>query len=105
MTLLILSMRNLKTTINSHKKYNTTTKPLNQNKMKAVLKFNLPDDQHEFDMAVQGGKMYLALWDISKELRTLWKYEELSEEEWNMVERIRDKFYEILDDNQIKLDK
>jgi hypothetical protein len=79
---------------------NTTTKP-----MKATLEFNLPDDQHEFDMAVQGGKMYLALWDISKELRTLWKYEELSEEEWNMVERIRDKFYEILDDNQIKLDK
>ena len=105
MMLLILSMRNLKTTINSHKKYNTTTKPLNQNKMKATLEFNLPDDQHEFDMAVQGGKMYLALWDISKELRTLWKYEELSEEEWNMVERIRDKFYEILDDNQIKLDK
>ena len=105
MTLLILSMRNLKTTINSHKKYNTTTKPLNQNKMKATLEFNLPDDQNEFDLAVQGSKMYLALWDISKELRTLWKYEELSEEEWNMVERIRDKFYEILDDNQIKLDK
>lgn len=73
--------------------------------MKATLEFNLPDDQNEFDLAVQGGKMYLALWDISKELRTLWKYEELSEEEWNMVERIRDKFYEILDDNQIKLDK
>ena len=83
----------------------TTMKPLNQNKMKATLEFNLPDDQHEFDMAVQGGKMYLALWDISRELRTLWKYEELSEEEWKMVERIRDKFFEILDDHQIKLDK
>jgi hypothetical protein len=49
--------------------------------------------------------MYSALWDISQELRTLWKYEELSDEEWKMVERIRDKFYEILDENQIKLDK
>jgi len=73
--------------------------------MKAKLTFNLPDDQHEWDNAVNANAMYLALWDISKELRTLWKYEELSEEEWNMVERIRDKFYEILDDNQIKLDK
>jgi len=73
--------------------------------MKARLTFNLPDDQHEFDLAVQSGKMYSALWDISQELRTLWKYEELSEEEWKMVERIRDKFYEILDENQIKLDK
>jgi hypothetical protein len=73
--------------------------------MKARLTFNLPDDQHEFDLAVQSGKMYSALWDISQELRTLWKYEELSEEEWKMVERIRDKFYEILGDHQISLDK
>ena len=79
---------------------NTTTKH-----MKAILEFNLPDDQNEFDLAIQGSKMYLALWDISQELRTLWKYEELNEDEWNMVERIRDKFYEILDENQIKLDK
>ena len=73
--------------------------------MKATLEFNLPDDQHEFDLAVQGGKMYSALWDISQDLRKLWKYEELSEEEWNMVERIRDKFYEILNEHQINLDK
>jgi hypothetical protein len=73
--------------------------------MKARLTFNLPDDQHEFDLAVQSGNMYSALWDISQELRTLWKYEELSEEEWKMVERIRDKFYEILSDHQINLNK
>ncbi len=73
--------------------------------MKATLEFNLPDDQNEFDLAVQGSKMYVALWDISQELRTLWKYEELSEEEWKMVERIRDKFYDILNDHQISLDK
>jgi predicted nucleotidyltransferase len=73
--------------------------------MKAILEFNLPEDQADFDFAVQGGKMYSALWDISQELRRLWKYEELDEKEWAMVERIRDKFYEILDDNQIKLDK
>lgn len=69
------------------------------------MTFNLPEDQTEFDFAVQGGKMYSALWDVSQELRTLWKYEELSDEEFKMVERIRNKFYEILDENQIKLDK
>ena len=84
----------------------TITKPLNQNKMaKIKMTFNLPEDQAEFDFAIQGGKMYSALWDISQELRTLWKYEELKQEEWDMVERIRNKFYEILDENQIKLDK
>jgi hypothetical protein len=73
--------------------------------MKAVLKFNLPDEQHDFDLAIQGGKMYSALWDISQELRTLWKYEELNDDEFKIVEKIRDKFYEILGDNQITLDK
>ena len=73
--------------------------------MKATLEFNMPEDQVEFDFAMQGSKMYSALWDISQELRTLWKYEELSDEEWKMVERIRNKFHEILNENQIKLDK
>jgi hypothetical protein len=73
--------------------------------MKATLEFNLPEDQAEFDFATQGSKMYLALWDISQELRTLWKYEELDEKEWDMVERIRNKFFEILEDHQINLDK
>ena len=83
----------------------TTTKPLNQNKMKATLEFNLPDDKHEWDNAIRADAMYSSLWDISQELRTLWKYEELNDDEWKMVERIRDKFYEILSDNQINLDK
>jgi len=73
--------------------------------MKAKITFNLPEDQAEFDFAIQGSNMHSALWDISQELRTLWKYEELKQEEWDMVERIRNKFYEILDENQIKLDK
>lgn len=73
--------------------------------MKAKLTFQLPEDQAEFDLAIQGSKMYSALWDISQELRQIWKYEELKDEEFKMVERIRDKFHEILDDNQIRLDK
>ena len=72
---------------------------------KIKMIFNLPEDQAEFDFAIQGGNMYSALFDISQELRTLWKYEELSEGEWKIVERIRDKFHDILDDHQIKLDK
>jgi len=73
--------------------------------MKIKMIFNLPDDQDDYEMATQGSKMYNALWDISQELRTLWKYEELKQEEWDMVERIRNKFFEILEDHQIKLDK
>lgn len=73
--------------------------------MKAKLTFNLPEDKYEWENAIRADAMFCALWDLSQELRTLWKYEELSEEEWNMVERIRDKFYEILSDHNINLDK
>jgi hypothetical protein len=73
--------------------------------MKATIEYNLPEEQYEWDNAIKADAMYSALYDISQELRTLWKYEELSEEEWKMVERIRDKFYDILNKNQINLDK
>lgn len=73
--------------------------------MKAKLTFNLPDDKHEWDNAVRADAMFCALWDISQELRTMWKYEELNDEEWKMVERIRDKFYEILQEHNINLNQ
>jgi len=83
----------------------TTTKPLNQNKMKAIFEFNLPEDQHDFEFATQGGSMYSALWDISQELRKMTKYDELSDEEWKIAEKIKKKFHEILDEHSIKLNK
>jgi len=73
--------------------------------MKAKITFNLPEDKHEWENAMRADAMFCALWDVSQELRTLWKYEELSDDEWKMVERIRDKFYEILSEHNINLDK
>ena len=73
--------------------------------MKAKLTFDLPEDKYEWENAIRADAMYAALWDISQDLRKLWKYEELSEEEWKMVERIRDKFHEILSDHNINLEK
>lgn len=73
--------------------------------MKATLKFNLPEDKHEWDNAVQADAMFASLWDFQQELRRLWKYEELSEEQFAMVERIRDSFHSILDDNNVNLNK
>jgi|GWRWMinimDraft_15_1066023.scaffolds.fasta_scaffold152545_2 hypothetical protein len=73
--------------------------------MKATLKYNLPDDQFEFDSAVKSMKMFFALTEIKDELRSIWKYEELKENQFEMVERIREKFFEILQENEINLDK
>ena len=73
--------------------------------MKATLEFNLPDEDAEFYCATKGQAMLNALWEIQTELRTLWKYEELNEDEFKMVERIREKFFDILQNNEINLDK
>ena len=73
--------------------------------MKATIEYNLPDDQFEFDNAVKSMKMYFALTEIKDELRTIWKYEELKENQFEMVERIREKFFEILLENEINLDR
>ena len=37
--------------------------------MKATLKFNLPDEQIEFNMAVQAPKMRYVLWEMDQWLR------------------------------------
>ena len=79
---------------------NTINKP-----MKATLEFNLPDEDAEYYCATKGQAMLNALFEINTELRKLWKYEELNEDEWNMVERIREQFFDILRENEINLDK
>jgi nitroimidazol reductase NimA-like FMN-containing flavoprotein (pyridoxamine 5'-phosphate oxidase superfamily) len=72
--------------------------------MKATIEYNLPDDQFEFDNAVKSNKMWHALTEIKDELRRIWKYEDLKENQYEMVERIREKFFEILQENEINLD-
>ena len=72
--------------------------------MKATIEYNLPDDQFEFDNAVKSMKMWHALNEIKDELRRIYKYEELKENEFEMLERIREKFFEILQENEINLD-
>lgn len=32
--------------------------------MKAKLTFNLPDDEHEFQMAIKGAAMHSVLWEM-----------------------------------------
>ena len=73
--------------------------------MKATIEYNLPEDQFEFDSAVKSTKMVFALTEIKEELRAIWKYEELKENQFEMVERIREKFFEILTENEINLDR
>ena len=73
--------------------------------MKATIEYNLPDDQFEYDCAISSTRYWSALTEIKEELRAIWKYEELKENQFEMVERIREKFFEILTENEINLDR
>jgi hypothetical protein len=40
----------------------------------AILKFNLPEEQSEFDITSNAGKYYSVLWDLDQYLRNFIKY-------------------------------
>ena len=42
--------------------------------MKAILEFNLPEEQSEFERATKGGDTYLVLWDLDMILRNMVKH-------------------------------
>jgi len=73
--------------------------------MKATIEFNLPEDQHEYDIAVKASAMYNAIWDVNSMLRRYYKYSELPSGQLEIVEAIREDFFEILNELEININK
>jgi hypothetical protein len=75
--------------------------------MKAILEFNLPEDDHEFKMATQGASMHSVLWEMDQWLRTQYKYmsdEEYSEDKYEAYEKARNQLREFMMENNISFD-
>lgn len=67
--------------------------------MEAIIKYNLPDDQVDFNLAVNGHKWYLLAWDLDQYFRSRLKYEEgISEQAYDAVQEARDKLRELMGD-------
>lgn len=77
--------------------------------MKAILEFNLdePDDKEAHMRAVKSLNIMLALWEYEKYLRGQLKYNEegLTSEQYDVLDKARSKFYEILNENNISFDE
>lgn len=73
--------------------------------MKAILEFNLPEDEAEYYCANKGTAMLNVLWELRDELRKMYKYEELNGDEWKIVERMRDFLNDSLNEHEINLNK
>jgi hypothetical protein len=73
--------------------------------MEAILKFNLPDDKEDFNIALDGGKWALSMWELNNWLRSQIKHppEGMSDDTYKAFEDARDQLYEILNENQLRL--
>jgi len=73
--------------------------------MKAIIEFELPEDQDQYEIANNASKMYLALWDIKQLFRSKLKYNSdgLNSEQLEQWESMQDEFYEILNNHDLKL--
>lgn len=75
--------------------------------MKALLEFNLPEEQEEFNNAIKANDYLSAIQEFKKYLRTHYKYEtslinenqQPSEEEFRVVKTIYHKFNQIVNEN------
>ena len=73
--------------------------------MKAILEFNLPDDQPDFQLAVDGSKWSYVAWQIDQELRAKLKYDEnISEDTYNELQKLRDKLYDFINSSGLTFD-
>lgn len=79
--------------------------------MEGVLKFNLPEEKHDFRAASQGADCLYALMDIERELRNATKYNritgiqgDLTGDQADVARKLQETFYEILNDRGIHLE-
>ena len=72
--------------------------------MKAVLEFNLPEEQYEFNNAIKGGDWKHVCWEMDQLLRKHIKYDEdLKEDEVKMLEYVREEFNRFMVENNLDL--
>lgn len=70
----------------------------------ATLKFNLPDEQYEYNLAHNGVKYYSSLEDIRQFLRSKVKYGHNYTSIEEALGDCYDQFFKILEDNGTTLD-
>jgi len=69
--------------------------------MKAILEFNLPEDQEDYDRVNKALDLCSVLWDFQNYLRGQVKYSDKPDN----IEQIYDKWFETLSANDINLEK
>jgi hypothetical protein len=71
---------------------------------KVTFEFDLPEDQREYEVASQANQMQSFLWDYSQQLRAWYKYGHAFKDADDALDKIREEFYRLLNDNQVNID-
>ena len=71
--------------------------------MKAILEFNLPEDELNLSNAINGNKFKLILWDMDQHLRNIVKYGE-NEEAVRVAEELRNKLREYFSEYNVSIE-
>ena len=72
--------------------------------MKAIFEFDLPEDQHEYEVMSQSPKTQRFLWDFSQQLRSWRKYDHDFKDADDALDKIRDEFYRLLNEHEVNID-
>ena len=74
--------------------------------MEAILKFSLPEDQPEFNTALQGSDWKHVCWEMDQYLRKELKYsDDKSFEELKLLQEVREELNRFMIENNVNFDE
>jgi hypothetical protein len=73
--------------------------------MKAIIEFNLPEDEIDHYQFINGKNAFCSLWDLDQHLRYEIKYNDaLTEEQINIYYKVSEKLHCIMREHNISLE-
>jgi hypothetical protein len=73
--------------------------------MNGILEFNLPEENDDFQAALNGHNYKSAIWDFDQLLRSEMKYKELSDDTYNAYKFCRAELRKILEQDNLFIEQ
>jgi len=73
--------------------------------MKAILEFDLPEENDDFRYAINGKNYKSAIWDFDQLLRSEIKYKDLSEDTYKAYKYCREELRKILEQDNLFIEQ